>query len=60
VKEVTQAPQGTIVVIVNEYIDVDGVKFPAKITQSVGPQSFDIKVDSIEVNTDIDESKFKI
>jgi hypothetical protein len=60
VKEVTQAPQGSIVVIVKEYMDVDGVKFPSNITQSVGPQSFDIKVDSIEVNTDIDKKIFEV
>jgi predicted Zn-dependent peptidase len=60
VKEVTQTPQGSVTAIYKEYKDVDGVKFPVKVTQSVGPQMIDINVENIDVNTDIDDSKFAI
>ncbi len=60
VKEVSESPQGNVVAKFKEYKDVDGVKFPVKVTQTVGPQSIEISVEKIEVNTDIDDSKFKI
>ncbi|NPA36412.1 MAG: outer membrane lipoprotein-sorting protein, partial [Chlorobi bacterium] len=60
IKEVTQTPQGVITALFKEYKDVDGVKFPVKVTQSAGPQMFEIEVNNVEVNKDIDDSKFEI
>ncbi len=60
VKEVTPTPQGSSTTFVKEYKEVNGVKFPVKVTQSVGPQMIDVNVEKIEVNTDIEESKFEI
>ncbi len=36
--------------IIDEYADFEGVKIPSKTTQKMGPQSFTITVDSLEVN----------
>ena len=41
-----------------EYTDINGVKFPKTIKQSAGPQLFDIKVDSIEINTGVKDDIF--
>ncbi len=60
VKEVNPTPQGSSITFIKEYKEVEGVKFPVKVTQSAGPQMIDINVEKIEVNTDMDESKFKI
>ena len=60
VKEVSETPQGNIVSLITEYTDVDGVKFPKAITQSVGPQSFDIVFDAITVNDDTIDAKYDI
>ena len=43
-----------------EYTEVGGVKLPKKIKQTAGPQSFDISVDSIEINTGVQDDVFKI
>jgi len=60
VKEVSETPQGNVVSLITEYTDVDGVKFPKAITQSVGPQSFDIVFDAIKVNDDTIDAKYDI
>jgi len=60
IKEISQTPQGTASSIITEYAEVKGVKFPKKVSQSVGPQNFDIVFESIKVNEGIDASKFDI
>jgi hypothetical protein len=60
VKEISQTPQGAVTSVYNEYTEVGGVKFPKSITQSVGPQSFDIVFETIKVNEEIDANKFEI
>ncbi|MGX1023326.1 M16 family metallopeptidase [Psychroflexus sp. MBR-150] len=42
-----------------DYKPVEGVLIPHSMTQSVGPQNFDIKFTEIKVNQDIPESKFQ-
>ena len=42
-----------------EYRDVSGIKFPFKITQSMGPQSFEFLVKELKVNEGVDASDFK-
>ncbi|MBS2209789.1 insulinase family protein [Carboxylicivirga mesophila] len=60
VKEVSTSPQGTMASTYTEYAEVNGIKFPKKMSQAVGPQSFDITFESIKVNEGIDASKFDI
>lgn len=43
----------------SEYKEVDGVLFPHLMTQSVGPQNFEIVFNEIMVNQDIPDSKFE-
>lgn len=42
-----------------DYKTVEGIMFPHLMTQSVGPQNFDIKFDEVLVNQDIPEEKFQ-
>jgi zinc protease len=54
-------PQGTFTKI-NEYSDfrkVDGVMYPFKLKQTTGPQSLEMTVSSIKVNTGIPDSTFE-
>jgi hypothetical protein len=60
VKEVTTSPQGTMASTYTEYAEVNGVKFPKKMSQAVGPQSFDITFETFKVNEGIDANKFDI
>ena len=59
VKSVAQQGQMSITTLFSDYREVDGILFPFKMSQSVGPQSFDVLVNSIEVNKGIDDSVFK-
>ena len=59
VKSVSQAGQTmTIPTLYSDYKEVDGVKFPFMISQSMGPQSFEFKVSEILVNEGIEEGDF--
>lgn len=60
VKEVSTSPQGTMASTFTEYAEVNGVKFPKKMNQKVGPQSFDITFETIKVNEGIDANIFDI
>lgn len=60
VKSVAQQGQMSVTTLYSDYRDVDGVKFPFKIKQSAGPQSFDIVVSGVEVNKGIDDSVFEL
>jgi len=59
-KDVNQGPQGTMSTTYSDYAEIKGVKFPKKMSQSVGPQSFDITFENIIVNEGIDANKFDI
>ncbi len=43
-----------------DYREVNGVKYPFKLTQSMGPQSIELKVKSLKVNTGLSDSIFDI
>ncbi len=60
VKEVASLPQGqgTSVTTYVEYKEVDGVKYPVVMNQTVGPQSIDINVDEVIVNNGITDDIF--
>ena len=50
----------TIPTIFSDYREVEGVKFPFMISQSMGPQSFEFKVSEILVNEGVSEGDFKV
>ncbi len=43
-----------------DYIEVDGIKFPKKMTQRMGSQFIDITIESIYINKGIDDEIFKL
>jgi predicted Zn-dependent peptidase len=55
-------PQGsfTQTFTFDDYQERNGVKFPFKLTQSFGPQSINLEVVSMEVNSGLDDSTFEI
>ena len=55
------SPQGSFTQTVNmsDYKEVDGVKFPHKLSQQLGPQSIDLEVTAININQDISDEMFK-
>lgn len=55
-------PQGTInqTTDMDDYRDVQGVKYPFKLTQNMGPQSIEFIVTSYEVNTGLQDSLFEV
>ncbi|MGM1056286.1 MAG: insulinase family protein [Bacteroidota bacterium] len=60
VKTVTQGPQTVeIPTGYSNYQEVDGIKFPFKMTQSFGPQSIEFTVSEIKLNEGVEESDFE-
>ena len=61
VKTVSQGGQTmTIPTGFSDYREVKGVKFPFVISQSMGPQSFEFKVNEIKVNEGVSEEDFNV
>lgn len=56
------SPNGKIAqeTVVLGYTEINGVKFPNKLKQTMGPQSFEISIDSINVNTSPSDDLFKL
>ncbi len=54
----TEGPNGTVEY--SDYRDVNGIKYPFSIKQSLGPQVIDLKVVSIKVNTKLKDDLFKV
>lgn len=59
-KEVAQTPQGAVSTTFADYEVVDGILFPMTMKQVMGPQSFDIQIKSVELNTGIEDSRFEV
>ena len=63
-KQITtvDTPQGsfTSTITFNDFRDVNGIKYPYELTQSMGPQVISLKVESIEYNSGLDDSIFQI
>jgi predicted Zn-dependent peptidase len=57
-----ESPQGNMVQITSssDYREVNGIKYPHKIKQKVGPQTVDMQVESIKVNTGLKKGEFKV
>jgi predicted Zn-dependent peptidase len=60
VKSVAQQGQMSITTLLSDYREVEGILFPFKMNQSMGPQSFDVLVKSIEVNKGLDDKMFEL
>jgi zinc protease len=58
-REVSSTPQGNMVTNIKTYEEVEGYKFPKTISQSVGPQTFDVTIASIEINTGLGDELFE-
>jgi outer membrane lipoprotein-sorting protein len=48
------------VIIFDNYTDVEGIKYPFKLTQSYGPQSVEMTVSSVKVNKGLSDELFVI
>lgn len=59
IKEERTTPMGSSSIFYSEYKDLDGVKFPYKLTLNMGPQKFDFAVTEIKVNKGISDEDFK-
>lgn len=55
-------PQGTLnqTTDMNDYREVQGVKYPFKFVQNMGPQSIELTVTSYEINTGLPDSLFEV
>ncbi|WP_227625527.1 insulinase family protein [Geofilum rubicundum] len=58
-REVSSTPQGNMVTNIKDYKEVEGFMFPQAISQSVGPQNFEVTIDSIEINTGMEDAVFE-
>ncbi|MCX7611872.1 MAG: hypothetical protein N2043_09830, partial [Ignavibacterium sp.] len=61
-KKSTVTPMGSMeqTIEFSDYKEVAGVKYPHKLKQSFGPQSVEVTVSSIKVNTNLSDDIFKI
>jgi len=61
-ESVLETPQGNFMStkIYDEYTPVKGVKYPYKITETVGPQNVEQFVKTIDINGKLDQSLFKV
>ncbi len=55
-------PQGSFMqtMDLSDYKEVQGLKYPFKFVQSFGPQSIELNVSSVEVNTNLPDSLFEV
>jgi outer membrane lipoprotein-sorting protein len=58
---VTQTPRGEMVQELSDYRDVEGLKFPFKVTTSIGGvPAVAIQITRVEINPQIDDAIFKM
>lgn len=60
VKTVQQGPQTmTVPITYSEYQEVNGVKFPFKISQTMGPMTLDFNVTDVKINEGVTDADFE-
>ncbi|EGV42306.1 insulinase family protein [Bizionia argentinensis JUB59] len=59
IKETKTSENGQSSTLFGDYKEVKGVKFPFKISQSMGPQSIDLIVKEMKVNEGVSDADFK-
>lgn len=47
-------------IIYNDYKEVEGILYPYKVTQTIGPQSMEFTVSSVKINTGLADREFEI
>ena len=57
-----KTPQGEFATTVDfsDYKDWDGIKYPGKIVQTVGPQTIDMTVKEVKINSGVKDDFFKV
>ena len=55
----TQGQQVSTTIDYSDYKEVSGIKFPFKMTQTMGPQTFDFIVQEIKVNEGVSDLDFE-
>ncbi len=58
-KETRTMPQGSNSIFYTDYKDVSGIKFPFKMTQTMGPRNIDFITKEIKVNEGVSDADFK-
>ena len=58
IKEIKTTPMGSASTFFTEYQEISGVKFPFKISQTMGPRKFDFAVKEIKVNEGVTDADF--
>ena len=58
-KESRTVPQGSTSIFYKEYKDVSGIKFPFRMTQTMGPRNIDFIIKEIKVNEGVSDADFK-
>lgn len=60
--KVWETPQGSMrqMIDYSDYKEVNGVQFPHKLKQTLGPQIVSILVEDISINSDLSENEFKV
>ncbi|MBX2943508.1 MAG: insulinase family protein [Cyclobacteriaceae bacterium] len=60
--ESMETPQGTIVssTTYTDYKEVDGIRFPQKVSQQQGPMSFNFELIDLQVNPQVKDSLFSV
>ncbi|WP_417195095.1 M16 family metallopeptidase [Bizionia sp.] len=59
IKEIEASEMGQSATFFSNYKDVSGVKFPFKISQTMGPRTIDFIVSEIKVNEDVSDADFE-
>lgn len=59
-KSVAQQGQMSVTTVYKDYREVDGILIPFKITQSMGPQNFDVETKEVLINKGIEDSVFAL
>jgi outer membrane lipoprotein-sorting protein len=61
-KKTAVTPMGSLdqTIEYSDYKEVSGIKFPHKLKQSFGPQSIEVTVSSIKINTNLSDDIFQI
>jgi predicted Zn-dependent peptidase len=64
IREISElsTPQGsfTQTLDLEDYKEVDGIRFPFKLVQKVGPQTIELVVESIKINSNLNDTMFKV
>lgn len=59
IKEVRAAGPASVSMFYTDYKEVAGIKFPFRLTQSVGPRKFDFLVKEVKVNEGVSDADFQ-